>query len=241
MTFWVAGAVVGSAVIGGIASNNAAGQQADAANNATAISDKQFQQNREDMAPWREAGAGALSQLSDGLKAGGDFNRDFTMSDFAADPGYKFRMDQGNSAMERSAASRGGLLNGGTLKALNRYNQEFASNEYSNSYNRFNNDRTQRFNRLSSLAGTGQTATRDVANMGTQAAQTAGNNTMAAANARASGYMGAANSIGGAVNSLGNWWQQSNAAPKTYAGFNGNQNTGYTYADPASVGPVYEP
>jgi hypothetical protein len=150
--------------------------------------------------------------MSAGTAAGGEFNRDFSLADFQRDPGYQFRMDQGSNALQSSAAARGGLLNGGSLKALDRYGQDYASGEYSNAYNRFNNDRTQRFNRLASLAGTGQTATRDVANQGTALATQNGNNLMQAANARASGYVGQGNAINGGLSTLGNWWQSQNGS-----------------------------
>lgn len=52
------------------------------------------------------------------------------------DPGYQARFKMGNDAIQRSAAARGSLLTGGTLKALGQYGQEFASNEYGNVYNR---------------------------------------------------------------------------------------------------------
>lgn len=220
----VAAAIVGSAVVGAAvssdASRRAANTQADAARQANDTSNAQYYQNREDMAPWRAAGAGALSQLTAGTGAGGDFNRDFTLADFQQDPGYAFRQQQGMRGVEASAAARGGALSGGALKALDRYNQDYASGEFQNAYNRFNNDRTQRFNRLASIAGLGQTATRDVANMGTQNAQQIGNNVMQAANARASGYVGGANAINSGMQTLGNWamyrsMQQPNGAGTT--------------------------
>ena len=138
----------------------------------------------------------------------GDFNRDFTLADFQRDPGYQFRMDEGRRALERSAAARGGLMGGGTLKALERYAQGYASNEYGNAYNRFNADRDRRFNRLSSLAGIGQTASRDVASMGQQTAAGMANNTLQAGNAAAAGSVGQANAISGGLQTLGNYWQQ---------------------------------
>lgn len=52
------------------------------------------------------------------------------------DPGYQFRLNQGNQALNRSAASKGTLLSGGTQKALARYNQDYASNEFQGVYNR---------------------------------------------------------------------------------------------------------
>jgi hypothetical protein len=52
------------------------------------------------------------------------------------DPGYQFRLQQGQQALERAAAARGTLLTGGTAKDEQAYGQGFASNEYSNVYNR---------------------------------------------------------------------------------------------------------
>ena len=195
----IAAAIAGSAVVGAVASNKAAKTQAQAADKASQISDDQFQQNRADYAPWREAGATALGQLSQGIAPGGEYMQDFTAADFQRDPGYDFRLQQGMRGIEGSAAARGGLLSGGTLKALNRYNQEFASNEYTNAYNRFNADRDRRYNRLAGVAQTGQTATRDIAQMGTNNAAARGEFGLQAANARGSGYVGGANAISNAT------------------------------------------
>lgn len=98
------------------------------------------------------------------------------------DPGYQFRLDQGTKALERSAAASGGLFSGKTGKALTEYSQGVASQEYGNAYNR-----------LASLAGIGQSATSQQVNanqnQGTQLADL----TTQVGNARASGYVGAAN------------------------------------------------
>lgn len=203
-----AAAIVGAAVVGAVASANASSKAAKAqraaADTASRTELEQYYQTREDMQPWREAGTVALSQLGAGTANGGDFNRDFTLADFQRDPGYQFRMDQGRQALERSAAARGVALSGGSLKALTRYGQDYASGEYQNAYNRFNNDRTQRFNRLASLANVGQTATTQLANMGAQTANSVANNITSAGNARASGYVGGANALNGAIGSATN-------------------------------------
>ena len=231
-----AGLGVAGSLIGADASRSAANTQADSARAANQLSADQFAQNRTDAAPWRAAGETALGQMSAGTAAGGEFNRDFSLADFQKDPGYQFRMDQGSNALQSSAAARGGLMNGGTLKALDRYGQDYASGEYGNAYNRFNNDRTQRFNRLASLAGTGQTATRDVANQGTALATQNGNNLMQAANARASGYVGQGNAINGGLSTLGNWWQSQNGSGSSYGNGQGMsyQPNGYNPAQAQS-------
>ena len=52
------------------------------------------------------------------------------------DPGYQARLGLGQQALERSAAARGTLLTGGTLKDLNQFAQDYGSNEFQNVYNR---------------------------------------------------------------------------------------------------------
>lgn len=217
----VAAAVIGSAVVGGVSASRASKTQANAAQNASdtqlqaqresnELQKEMYDQNRADMQPWREAGMGQLSQLTAGLNPGGEFNRNFGRADFQADPGYAFRQAEGQKAIDNSAASRGSALSGATLKALTRFGQDTASSEYQNSYNRWNNDVSNRFNRISGVAGTGQQATQQIGQYGQQ---TAGNiaqgnmntanqvasNTIGAGNARASGYVGMANSLNSGV------------------------------------------
>jgi hypothetical protein len=57
---------------------------------------------------------------------------------------YKFRFNQGQQALERSAAARGMLNSGNTLAALAEYGQGAASQEYGNEYNRLNASAGQR-------------------------------------------------------------------------------------------------
>lgn len=209
---WGLAAVAGATLVGGVLSSNAAGNAADAqagaAANATAETKREFDANQANLKPFRDAGLSVLPQLTSGLAPGGQFNRNFTMADFNKDPGYQFRMDQGSQALQRSAAARGGLMNGGTLKALDRYGQDYASNEYGSAYSRFNNDQTTRFNRLSALAGTGQTATNTIASLGSAASSQIGSNMIGAGNAQAAGYVGQANAVNNGISSLGNFYQQ---------------------------------
>lgn len=59
-----------------------------------------------------------------------------TAEQMAADPGYQFRLQQGQEALERSGAARGVTNTGGTLKDILDYGQRAASQEYGNVYNR---------------------------------------------------------------------------------------------------------
>ena len=172
-----------------------AAQQA-ATRDANATTWAMFNQGRADQQPWRDAGAKSLGELSGQM---GDLSRSFTMTDFQQDPGYQFRMDEGQKALERGAAAKGGLMGGGTLKALSRYGQDFASNEYTNAYNRFNNDRDQRYSKLSSLAGVGQSTSAQMANNGMQAGQQVAQNQIGMGNAQAANSMAQSNRLGNMI------------------------------------------
>lgn len=130
----------------------------------------------------------------------GSLLRKFGVNDFQADPGYQFRLSEGTKAIDRGAAARGNLFSGAAGKALTRYNQDFASNEYGNAYNRYNTDQGNKFNRLASLAGIGQNATNQVQQAGQNASNNISSNLIGAGNAQASGIMGIGNAISGGLN-----------------------------------------
>lgn len=137
-----------------------------AAAEALAESRRQYDTARNDQMPWLTAGRGALDTITTGLQKGGEFNTDFKLSDFVADPGYEFRKTEGLDGIEQSAASRGGLLSGNTLRALTEFGQDYASNEFGNAYIRWNADRDRRYNRFAGVAGTGQMAAQNIAGTG---------------------------------------------------------------------------
>lgn len=199
---FVAVAIGGAALIGGAASLIGSSNQASAANNATGVQEQEFQQQEADQAPYRQAGYGALSELS-GMAG---TTPSFTQQDFLnnQDPAYGFDLSQGQQAIERSAAASGGLASGGTLKSLTTYAQGQASNEYQNAYNRYMNNQNTQFNRLASVAGLGQTANGQLNEAGTAMAGQVGNNMMGAANAGAAGTVGVANAVSGGVSGIGN-------------------------------------
>jgi hypothetical protein len=200
-------ASVGNALLGGYAANKAAGTQADAARYAADLQNLQYQQSRADLMPWMQAGGTALNRLSTGLGKGGEFDKSFSQTDFTQDPGYTFRLSEGQKQLDRMAAIRGGQLSGSSLKAAARFGQDMGSQEYTNAFNRYQTERNARLNPLQSLAGVGQTTAQQIGTMGANAASNVGNLTTDAAGARASGYMGVANAIGGGLNQYANYQQ----------------------------------
>jgi hypothetical protein len=79
-----------------------------------------------------------------------------TAADMEADPGYAFRKAEGEKALQRSAAAKGSLLGGGTLKALADYGQGLASQEYGNVYGRRLGEFNQDFGRALTTYGTNE-------------------------------------------------------------------------------------
>jgi hypothetical protein len=228
MAGWVAAAVVGGALISSKASSKAAGAQAAATESAAAQSseaanraaDLQYQQFRESVElqePWRQAGITALNRL---VPEATEY-KPFGMAQFEADPGYAFRLSEGQKALERSAAARGNLLSGGTGKALTRFGQEMGSQEYQNAFNRYQAERTARLQPLQSLAGVGQTTAQqmsaagqnlasNVGNIYTSNAANVGNLMTSGAAARASGYVGGANALTQGLGTYLNYSQGQN-------------------------------
>lgn len=309
---WVAVAIGGGAILNYLGSQNASSAMSGATNQANAISQGQYQQNRQDMLPWMQRGNaagnmlaylmglpgygprpsrpgatvpapnsmggvlngatvptptpigprgkdmgasmayGVVNQMSPtepggifdpgsgpvhtqgggggsmgGGAAGtydaggwdpsgmdpnayGSLSRRFGMSDFQTDPGYLFRLQEGYKALQRSGAAKGLALSGAQMRALNEYGQNFASNEYGNAYNRYTNDQTNLFNRLSGIAGTGQQANQFVGSMGSNMANTVGANLMNNGAGQASNYLSQANNLSGALNQGVNMWNQNN-------------------------------
>jgi len=206
MTFWVAGSVVASSLIGASASKSAAGTQAAAAGSAAQLQNEQYRQTREDQMPWLKAGEQALNKL---VPLATDYTP-FGMSQFQADPGYGFRMSEGMKALERSAAARGGLLSGATLKGIQRFGQDLGSQEYQNAFNRYQTERAARLQPLQSLAGVGQTTAQQLGQAGQTMASNVGESLTSGAAARASGYVGGANALTQGLGTYLNYSQGQN-------------------------------
>jgi hypothetical protein len=260
MSGYVSAAVVGSAIIGSLASSKASSSQAQAAGEATqaqrdianeqvALQREQYYKNLELNKPFREAGLTAQNKLLGYLGMGpgdGRYTKDFGMADYQADPGYAFRLSEGMKALDRTAASRGGLLSGATLKGAQRYGQDLASQEYQGAFNRYQVNRANQLNPLQSLLGVGQTAVGQDISGGANYASNVGNalgaygsaaagNMIGAGNARASGYMGMANAASSSLGQGLNFYQNRNLM-NTLLANRGVGGGGYTMPQPYSYG-----
>lgn len=223
------------------AAKKAASQQAEAANAASDyerqyteeaknLQKEQYDRTRQDLLgnqstlnanyqPFLNTGTAANNQLGYALGLGGtgtgeagQLVKPFTMADFQQDPGYAFRLSEGQKALDRVSAAKGKYYSGGAIKALSDYNQGQAAQEYQSAYDRYRNNMSDIYTRLSGTANTGLNAANSMANVGlntqnqlnsagqnyankvgsylTGLGENVGENTIGAGNAHAAGTMG---------------------------------------------------
>lgn len=237
MSFGVTAAVVGGvgSIVGGIVGGNsaedAAQTQADAANRSADLQWKQYQQTRDDLAPYRDLGSSFIPQLQTALQnpllssvfSYADFKAP-TAAEAAATPGYQFTLDQGLKAAQNSASARGLGASGAAIKGAQAYATGLADSTYGDTFNRslasYSTNRgnalstfgtnygvaSDAVNRLLGIVGSGQNAAAQTGAMGAQAAGNVANAITSGAAASAAGTVGSANAfnsgLSGAINSL---------------------------------------
>lgn len=254
------GAIIGGAssiignVIGASQASKAAATQAAAAKdaqnlisgNASQSLDLQKtagQQEQQNFSPYQQSGTMALSELN-GMQP---FQAP-TAAQAQATPGYQFQLQQGLKSLQNSAAARGGLLTGGTSKAINDYAQGQASTNYGNTYNQALQAYQTNFGDQSALANQGLSASTSLSGLqqnnansqssilGNSAAEQAQQINNAGA-ARASGYAAQGNMIGGSIagagNAIGNSMQlsQLNGQSQFPAGYNPGGGSSQLYGN----------
>ena len=217
MTWWVAGAAVVGSVVSSNGAKSAANTQAGATQAAIDEQARQYNQTREDYAPFRSAGVQALGQLQS------DIGRMPTSAEVMSDPGYQFGLTQGQQALDRKAAAAGGRVSGAALKAASQYATDYATNGYGAAYQR----RQDRLNRLAALAGIGQTSTMGTAQAGAQSSSAVGNLISNQGNATGAAQIAQGNIWGNAANQLGAVGQRWASQPSSSAvGTAGNGGVG---------------
>ena len=196
-----------------------AAAQREAADKSIAAQREMFDIGRADLAPYREGGVAAQNQLRSFLGIGGDqtapgygrYAKDFSMSDFTADPGYAFRLSEGMKGLNAQAAARGGMISGAALKAATNYGQEAGSKEYQNAFNRYQTNRAAQLDPLFKLYSGGQASAAGSAAQAGALGQNLGSTytglgqglaqaAVAGGNAQASGYLNQANAVTNALN-----------------------------------------
>lgn len=146
------GSLVGG-ILGNNAANNASQTEQSATNQAIAYQKQQSanalgQQQQTtnqitgELSPFLNTGQNATASLNSLLSPGGALTKGWdqtfqapTAAQAAGTPGYQFELQQGENALQNSAAARGGLLSTGTAKNLNDYAQGTAASHYNDTYN----------------------------------------------------------------------------------------------------------
>ena len=209
---------LGSAIINSNAISGAAQSQANSAANANATDWSMYNQNVARMDPYVQAGNTATGQLNAWNAPGGQGSQQFNYQDYLNSPAMAFQLQQGQQALDRSAAARGVGVSTGEMQAQTQYNQGVGSQYYQQAFNNFQTGQTNRFNQLASIAGMGENAAAGVGNNGLQTANITGQNTMNAANGQAAGTIANANnwnsSINNGMNGLTNMYAMQNLYPQ---------------------------
>lgn len=209
----VGGSLVGG-ILGSSSSKKAAASQEQLSREGLALQERMFNRQIDLQEPFRQGGMTAQNKILELLGIGGDTTgaeygsaaKAFGNDQFQQDPGYAFRQSEGMKALERSASARGGLLSGSALKGIQRFGQDLASQEYQNAFNRYQVERAARLNPLQSMMGSGQSAANTLTGAAGQYGAAGANTLSNIGDTRASGYMGSANALSGALANIGNYY-----------------------------------
>jgi hypothetical protein len=229
-------AIAGSALLGYMGSQRQAGAaesaaagQVQAANEATRLQREMFDIQNAQQAPYRQAGYGALTNIQQMLP---QFTRTFTPADLQSNlaPNYEFIRQQGLGAVSQNmnVGSPGSNVD----LARQKFATGLAQGAYQDALSNFRNQQTDIYNRLSNLAGIGQTAQGQAQALGQSTAANIGQLGIGGATAAGAGQIGAANAMAGGLSNLGN--------SATLASLlRGNQNTVAGLQNQYGVGNVY--
>jgi len=213
MSFVTAALITGGgALVGGYLSGQAAQKgaqtQADAMRESAALQKQMFDIQNAQQAPYREAGYSALSDIG-GMKP--YLTQQFGPEQFqqGMDPGYAFRLQQGQRALQAQQNQAGGLIGGNALAAMQDYTQGQASQEYGNAFNRFQTQRGNIYNTLAGIAGLGQTSLGQTGQLAGTTAQGVGGALAGAGSALGAGQVAMGNALSGGIQGAGNAYMLS--------------------------------
>lgn len=193
-------ATVASSALASRSASKATRAQVQAAEQQRALEREMFERQQALQEPFRQLGLENLNRLAGLYGEGGAYARAPGMEEIQMDPGYAFRLAEGQKALERSAAARGGLLSGRTLKGTQRYGQELASQEFANAYERAMAQRARVSNALLGIGQFGPSAATAIGGAAQRYATGAGGAISDIGAARASGYGQQQNILQNALN-----------------------------------------
>lgn len=222
----------------GISSKNAASAASGALQGGAKAALTEEQQNQQDamaaqktatdtntanQAPYTALGSSSAGRLNDLLSKG--FTAP-TLAEAQTNPGYKFALESGTAALDKSAAARGNVFSGTAGTALEKFGQDLGTTNYQQVYNNAVNGYMTNYSTLLGGTNVGEGAVGEEGQLGQAAAQNTSGVDLTAANqqalqinnaaaARASGYLGKSAALNGMVDNMGN--TVSKAAAALYA------------------------
>ena len=230
---------IGGSILGAGASLLGAKEQSkgakDASENMSKVQWRMYNQSREDMAPWREAGVRSLADLE---RLQGTYESAIMdPSQYKESPAYDWLRQQGVEAINRRSAAQGMFGSGRHQKDLTQYGQGLALTDYQGYLGRLES----LMNRYAGTSNVGQTTSGQLAGLGANAANQVGSAQYASqinqANARTGLYQNLSNIGTNAINQgvlnnyLGNMSQQASQRvgyPNTET-IRGGQGGGYGF------------
>lgn len=246
---WAAAGAIGGALIGGYAANSAADKASAGADRATQAQLDMFNTVNNQASPARHAGFNAISDIAQGFgqvdptegrgtASGtvdkGYFNHQFDSNDLKAGlaPNYDFMLNQGQTAAKNALNLTGGL-GGNFAQGLEKYTQDYAGNAYQQAFTNYTQNQQNIFNRLSTIAGFGNTSNSTVAGSANSLGAGIGNSLTNSGAAQAAGSIGTGNALSSGLNTAGSWYALNNMT-KPSAGLVGEAAPGqYSLGNPA--------
>jgi hypothetical protein len=226
MAGWIAAATLG---VGLYSANQQAGaaqsaSEAQVGQSAAGIAEqrRQFDAIRELLAPYSQAGAGALQQQQNILGLAGAGPQQTAYQNIAQSPGFQAMAQQGEAGILQNASATGGLRGGNVQGALAQFRPSLLNQFIS-----------QQYDRLGGLTSIGQNAAAGVGNAGMQTGVNVANLMQQQGAAQAGGILGQAN----AKQQLANTIPQ---ALGVYSGLGGRIPTSFgaqsgMYTDPTLI------
>lgn len=213
----VAGGVMGA--LGSRSAKKAAEQQKRSVEEANRGLQSGLDANLADLSSYRGLGEGANAQLATLMGFGpnsgdpmyGSLMRNFGMNDYQEDPGYQFRLREGEKGINRNALAAGRYNSGATLKALGGYNSDLASQEYGNAFDRWRHQNADRFSRTTGVSGIGQRAVESGNNNRERVTGQIAGNKIGGGNTQAAGTIGAGNAWQQGIGTAVDAWQGERA------------------------------
>lgn len=193
----------GAGLLGGFmqssAASSAAKSQERAAQIAAQTQKQMYDQTRADLAPYRDIGSYAGTQLQNRLT---DLTSPIVMDQatLMATPGYQFNLSQGLKAAQNSAAARGLGLSGAAIKGATSYATGLADSTYQNQFNNAALNQQNAYNRLLGVTQLGANSAAQTGQLGANAAQGIAQAQQNAGTAQAAGGIASTNALTGAFN-----------------------------------------